>query len=384
MKIIHVCLSGRFNDSWGYQENILSEYNFKNGNDVTVIASNIINCAETSELKKIKCGKYRLRSGVKVIRVSYNKFIPNIICEKLKIYNYLFINLVKEKPDLIFHHGSIGLTLLVVTKYVKKFKNCKLIIDNHADKYNCSKSFISKKLLYEGLWKFCMQRTIPYTYKYFGVLPIRCSFLADTYNIPKDKIDLMIMGVDDEIVGNKNRVKIRSEIREKLHVRNEDFLIISGGKIDLKKNIHLLMDAVNNIGRTDIKLVIFGTLDNHMKKIVNSKISNNIRFVGWLHSKDVYDYYIASDLACFPGTHSVLWEQACAVGLPGIYNYMKGMQHVDVAGNCRFIKNPTELGLRKMLLEIIDNRDIYVSMKEKAQKVAYKQFLYSNIVKKMY
>lgn len=384
MKIVHVCLSGRFNDNWGYQENILSDYNCKSGNKVSVIAGNIINCEGTNRLKKVKCGEYKLKTGVKIIRIPYHKFMPAIICEKLKIYENLFIKLKKEKPDLIFHHGSIGLTLLTVTKYVKKYHNCKLIIDNHADKFNSGKSFISRIIFYKGIWKFCMKKTIPYTHKYFGVLPIRCDFLSDTFHIPKNKIDLMIMGVDDEVITNRDRLNIRKEIRKKLNVEENDFLIISGGKIDVRKNIHLLMDAVTNMNRRNVKLLIFGTIDNNMKDIINSKLNSNIKFIGWIEAKNVYDYYIASDLVCFPGTHSVLWEQACAIGLPGVYNYMEGMQHVDINGNCRFIKHPTEKKLRDMLLKIIDNKDIYEQMKERAERTAYKKFLYSDIEKKMF
>ena len=63
MKIVHVCLSGIFNDEWGYQENILSYYNLKSGHDVTVVASNFI---DDNEKGRVKAGAklYYARNGV--------------------------------------------------------------------------------------------------------------------------------------------------------------------------------------------------------------------------------------------------------------------------------------------------------------------------------
>ncbi len=43
MKIVNICLAGSFNYGWGYQDNLISKYQHKNGNDVTLITTRFIN-----------------------------------------------------------------------------------------------------------------------------------------------------------------------------------------------------------------------------------------------------------------------------------------------------------------------------------------------------
>jgi hypothetical protein len=89
----------------------------------------------------------------------------------------------------------------------------------------------------------------------------------------------------------------------------------------------------------------------------------HIRHVGWIPSDKAYDYFLASDLAVFPGTHSVLWEQACACGIPGVFKDWQGMHHVDVGGNALFLKESCVEEIQKILVDVIDNKEQYERMK---------------------
>ncbi len=39
-----------------------------------------------------------------------------------------------------------------------------------------------------------------YASVFYGVLPIRCDFIKDMYGISADKIELLAMGADDELL----------------------------------------------------------------------------------------------------------------------------------------------------------------------------------------
>ncbi len=356
--------------------------NLKSGHDVTVVASNFI---DDNEKGRVKAGAklYYARNGVKIRRIDFLSKIPQIVSEKLKLFQGLYLVLEEEKPDIIFHHGSIGFTLQTMKQYKRKHQQCRCLIDNHSDEYNCGQN-IPSKIIHRILWRKIMKSTIPYVDKYFGVLPLRCRFLNKIYGIPKEKIELMIMGVDDEKVKHIDSVNTRIQIRKKYHIDTEDFLIITGGKIDSRKNIHLLMRAVNQMFDTKIKLLIFGVANTEMKKIIEKNLSEKIRFIGWVDAEYVYDLFSAADLAIFPGTHSVLWEQACAVGLPAIFNKMSGIQHVNINGNALFVSNPTPEKLEKEIAKLCDKQgNNYKSMKDRA-KEASKYFLYSRIEKQMF
>lgn len=63
------------------------------------------------------------------------------------------------------------------------------------------------------------------------------------YKIPLNKIELLVMRADDQKID-----KAKGEyIRAKYNSANEDFLIVTGGKINTKKQTLLLMKAVKQL-----------------------------------------------------------------------------------------------------------------------------------------
>ena len=223
----------------------------------------------------------------------------------------------------------------------------------------------------------------PYVTRFYGVTPLRCEFLKKMYNIPSSKVSLLVMGVDDWGIPWENRNAIHMKIRNQLNIAPSDFLIITGGKIDERKNIHLLMEAVLNSFESNIHLVVFGNIAPEMKKKIDSLEDNEkIHYVGWLSSEKTIEYFFASDLAVFPGTHSVLWEQAVGIGIPSIFKYWDGMTHVDLGGNCLFLFENSSEEISKKISSLSSRETKYLEMKKIASCFAHK-FYYSDIAKKV-
>ena len=132
----------------------------------------------------------------------------------------------------------------------------------------------------------------------------------------------------------------------------------------------MLVDAVKAIGRDSVKLLVFGqpTKDFEEEFLTHVNDTECIRYIGWIDSNSVYDYFLASDLCVFPGTHSVLWEQACACGLPGIYKHWEGMHHVDVDGSALFLYNDTADEIKAKLTDLLNDPKKYETMKKAAER----------------
>ena len=114
------------------------------------------------------------------------------------------------------------------------------------------------------------------------------------------------MGGDDRYIHFDKLSEIRNDIRRSLNLADDDFVVITGGKIDKTKNIHLLIGAIRDIDFEQVKLIVFGQPNDEMQDEIESLSEDkHIRYIGWLDSTKVYDYFMASDLAVFPGTHSV-------------------------------------------------------------------------------
>lgn len=379
MKIVHISPNAPFNDGWGFQENLLPKYQAKAGHDVTLIVSNQIN--EDGKIIYTQENTFKSVDGFNVIRLQHKEFK----IKKLKNIFYKFDileHLIRLQPDFIFYHGLVSITIFDVIRYVKnqqkKGKVCTIVQDNHLD-YNIGndpKTFNDKILrAYYRLLNKISQKNVSRVY---GVTPWRKQYAQEYYNISPMKTDVLIMGADDESIDFKNKEKIREEIRKKFGISDDEFLIVTGGKIDEKKKIHLLMEACGDM--QNVKLLIFGNVMEQFKEQYEDMLNkySNIISLGWISSDKVYDYFFASDLVCFPGQHSVLWEQACAAKVPCIFARWPGMDHVDNGGNADFIEQMTVESVRDKIQEYLYT-DKYYKMKEIAHSDVTDIYLYSKI-----
>lgn len=372
MKILHVCLSCFYIDNNSYQENMLPKYHKVLGNEVEIIASH-----ENFDIngKKTNFGSYKQyfnEHNIKVTRLDYSK-LP--LSKVFKKYINLKQHIEEFNPDIIFVHGSQFIDLKVIKKYCINNKNVKLYIDNHADFSNSASNFMSKHILHSMIWRKNIKTIIPYTEKVYGVMPSRVDFLIDIYKVPAEKVDLLLMGVDDlEIIESKKRIDLnKTKILNKYKIDDSDFVIVTGGKIDkAKPQIISLMKNLKDLGDSKIKLIIFGSVIEEMKNEFESLIDDNsIIFVGWLSPEETYDLLYLSNLVIFPGRHSVLWEQVVGMGKPAILKLWNGTEHINPCNNIDFIiDDKDDAYLRNLILKYVNDSSYYHLKKKNALKAA--------------
>lgn len=300
--------------------------------------------------------------------------------KKIPTYNQFYEVLCKETPDIIFSHGCQYKDASLVAKYIKNHPNVKLFVDNHADFTNSATNFISKTILHKIVWRHYAHKLLPYTEKFWGVLPARVDFLTDVYKLPKEKCELLVMGADDELVEKSNAQKEEKNLRGKYGIRDSDFLIVTGGKIDKAKiQTELLIKAVKKLERQDVKLLLFGSIEEDIKERILSLVDGNqVIYAGWVTPEGSYDYFSIADIVVFPGRHSVFWEQVAGQGKPMVVKDWPGTHHIDVGGNVAFIEQDTVKEIFVCLESIIDQRK-FKMMNETALLKARNIFSYRNI-----
>ncbi len=377
MKIVHLCLNVPFNEGWGYQDNLLPKYQVMHGAEVLVLATDTM--FENGIVVNVPEETFVSQDGYKVIRLK----AKNVPVKALRfIEKYDIYGILEEfRPDLIFSHGLLNITMLQAIKYKKKY-GCRIVQDNHQD-WNNSPNAKFKKLrsrLLHGYYILLNRYTQKHVEKIYGVTPCRIDFAQDYFKVSSKKTDLLIMGASDEKINFAEKNNIRQKIRNELGVADNTMLIVTGGKIEPYKKIVELMDAVKNI-EADVKLLVFGSPVKGYEKTFSEHINENVINIGWIPADAVYDYFFASDLAFFPGLHSVLWEQACASKIPCVFRRLDGMDHVDCGGNSDFIDDVTAEGIKNKITELLFT-DKYYKLKEVAESDKTDIYLYSNIAKK--
>jgi 1,2-diacylglycerol 3-alpha-glucosyltransferase len=379
MKIVHVCLTGPYTDNYGYQENIIPRYHAMDGHEVTIITStatfgmkeNVFSIGHT------EAGEYILDNGIKVIRLK-NKSI-----ERLRVFP-LYEVLCKEKPDFIYVHGIQFFSLLDVAKY-KRTHPCKVVADNHADFYNSANGFLSKNILHKVIWRYIVQKALSSIEKIYNVTPWGLQFAKELYGIPDNKLDLLYLAADDEKAEMDKKDEIRIKIRKELGIGKDDFVIVTGGRLDILKRTHHLLNAFLNINVKDAHLIVFGDIKSSYKAILEPllKSAPNIHYIGWISSDSVYRYFHASDLAVFPGTQSVLWQQAIFCGLPTILRKWPKGDYLN-QGNAIFLYTDNVSELEQWLRFIYKYRDLVLpEMSSIALNVGKELFSYKNISRKV-
>lgn len=379
MKILHCCLACFYIDNYSYQENILPRYHKAMGHDVRIIASTET-FDDKGNITYCEPGIYQNEDDIRVCRLSYEKYVPLKVARKIRKYIGVNIELEEFSPDLIFLHDVQFLDINIIREYARKNK-VRIVADCHADFSNSARSFISRYILHGLIYKHCAKMIEPYTEMFYGVLPARVDFLRDIYGIPIEKTDLLVMGAEDNKAIAATETATVMALRGKYGIKKDDFLIVTGGKIDnFKRQTLFLMDAVNEIDNASVRLIVFGTIIPELESEVKSRVSEKVQYIGWLNSDDTYSHFGMADLVCFPGRHSVFWEQVVGIGIPMLVKYWEGTTHVDCGGNVRFLTTDSIKEIRKTILEIMSNK-VYLEMKEKA-KNCQKKFMYSEIAKK--
>lgn len=385
MKILHCCLAAFYIDDYSYQENILPKFHKNQGNNVRILASTETYNTHV-ELSYIEPSCYKTIDDISITRIGYVKWLPKFVARKLRVYKGVKQNLYMFMPDVIFMHDCQFLSILSFANYAKKNK-VKVYVDSHTDFVNSGKSWVSKYLLHKIIYKFCAKAIEQYATKFYGTLPLRNEFLKDVYGIKPSKIELLPFGADDSLFNWNEKQEIRTELRKKLNIAKDTLVFITGGKIDRRKNIHLLLEVWSELKHDNklpnSKLLIFGKANEEMKSKVEQFIkSKDIIYIDWLLSGEIYKYFFASDVALFPGTHSVLWEEAVGLGLPCVFKKWEGIQHVDLGGNCIFIEEINGSSIKEILLKITENKGTFQKMKDNAESLGPRTFIYSEIARR--
>lgn len=381
MRICHIMLACFYIEGWSYQENLLPKFHKKMGNDVFIISSRFTKDKKNNPGLR-NSGEYINADGIQVSILDYGK---RKIFQKLlkqKVYKGVLSKLENLRPDIIFVHGCQFYNIFDIISYKREYPNVKIFVDQHGDYYNMPVETFKQKFFQRVVIRHYAKSLLNFVDVFWGVTPWRVDYLRQVYKLPNNKTDLLVMGGDDTFIDFENKIEIRKKIRKELGLLDSDLVLISGGKMDRNKNIHLLLEAISFYPK--IKLILFGSVSQDLNDFFTEKLKclGNVIYLGWENPKNIYDLFLSSDFGVFPGTHSILWEQAVACGLPLIVKDWVGMHHVDIGGNCEFLENDSINEIRNKISIVYKNEKRALGMKKAANNDLRSNFLYSYIARR--
>ena len=381
MKILMIC--DFFNENQQYQENLLAKYYLKNGHQVTIIASTFTSIFEyySGNYKKDCDQKEYHVNGYKIIRQPYSINLFN----KLRKLGKLKTSIKKESPDIIYIHG-VPLNLIDPISFKKKNPQCKLIFDSHADYSNSAKNWLSLNILHKFLYRIIMKMLYKHVDKIFYITPDGGTFLNQVWGLPNNCIALLPLGTDSDYIREIKEKDIRLEIRNKLGISPSDFVVFTGGKLNRAKKTKLVIESFLLLNKEHTHLIIVGeapdkTYKKELLELINAH--PRIHLTGWIAGEEVYSYMLACDVAVFPASQSVLWQQAIGTELPLIIGQSAGQDATYLnRDNCTFLIEENQVNqenIYNLLNLLINDENLLKSMKLNASKTAIEFLSYDKI-----
>jgi len=156
--------------------------------------------------------------------------------------------------------------------------------------------------------------------------------LLKNYDIPAGKIHVIHSGVNPQEFGPENRRLYRADVRKKFGVSENETLLLFVGNPFLRKGLDALLQALAQIDRKDVKLLVSGKDDPepYKRKAAELGIADKVVFNIGL-TREINKIYSAADAFVFPTRYEpfgLVITEAMASGLPVITSRLAGAAEV--------------------------------------------------------
>lgn len=386
MKIVMLC--DFYNESLEYQENLLVKYYRKHGHDVTVIASTFASVFDYYNDRHDRRWPARTYDdhGARIVKLRYRYNLLN----RLRAYTRIDGLLEQERPDLIYVH-DIMMNLPECVAYVRRNPACRMILDYHADYSNSGKNWLSLRILHGVARKRILDQARPYLSRIFPIVPASAVFLHEIYGVPHDEMEVLPLGADVDLARQVHAREDGRRLRERLGYGAEDIVIFTGGKLAPPKRTEMLIEAVRKLSHLPLRLVVVGeagSADAAYAEQLHESANGmpNVLWTGWLGPREIYTHLDMADLAVFPASQSILWQQAIASGLPLLCGNVghQDITYLNAADNVIQL-SAGEITVERLTVEIAalaGDRDRMRRMRRGAQRVADEMLDWNRLIER--
>lgn len=271
--------------------------------------------------------------------------------EELNTYNHIVLSKIKNKDfDYIFVEGG---KYECFDEYLKYFKKEQMILHIHHELES------SKKI--DSIFSNAIAIS---------------NFIAENFkkssNMNHDNIKLLINGIDLSKFQKTLSTQEKSNLREKLGLKKEDFVVIYCGRLIKEKGVLELVKAIKLIDKKDLKLLIVGSLgfgknqtSEYIENLNNEieSVKENVVSIGYIDNNELYKYYNIANVQAIPSTcqeaGGLVSIEGAATGLPIIITKTGGVADYVSEESAILVENDENLiySLKTAILELYENRE---------------------------
>lgn len=381
MKILHLCLANFYIDGYNYQENVLPRINKEDGHDVRIVASTET-FVDNRNLGYLEPSEYMTEYGVPIKRLPYVKIGTKFTTVKVRKYVGLYEEIAAFAPDVIMSHDLSYWSALDVIRYKKEHPEVKFYADSHTAAYNSGKNWVSLNLLHRGLYRWIIQKALPYLEKYFYVGASIREFLKENYGVPLELMEYFPLG--GNLPEEKEYQEHRTARREELRLAPDELLLIHSGKLDALKRTEELVKAFSAVPQVKAKLAVIGSVPEEMKQTLLPLMEADERvvYLGWKSAPELLEYLCACDLYCQPGSVSATLQNAVCCGSPIMaYPHLPYTEELDF-GNILWVE--TQADMENLFRDLAAGKTDLAALREGSERCARELLDYRALAARLY
>ena len=292
------------------------------------------------------------------------------------IYPIRAIKTIKKwNLDVIHSHTEFGIGTFA--RIIAKQLNIPLVHTYHT-MYEDYVHYITKgyfdgtsKKIVEHLTKFYCDKTAKEL-----IVPTKKAYnlFKEKYKVEKN-IHIIPTGIEIEKFYKENiDQKKLEELRNKLKIKKEDFIILYVGRLGQEKNVDFLIDNQKHFvnENKNIKLVIVGSgpdYDKYVEKTKKLNLEENIIFTGKVPYNKIQYYYNLGNIfvtASTTETQGLTLIEAMSTSMPVVCIDDESFKNTIVDGlNGYLFKNKKDY--KKIIEELINNKSLLKKLGEQAK-----------------
>lgn len=181
---------------------------------------------------------------------------------------------------------------------------------------------------------------------------IKNNYISTAQHTSQENALILMNGIDLNKFNKTITEENKEELRSKLNIKSNDFVVMFCGRIIKEKGVKELIEAVIGISNPSVKLLIVGSSNfgntnkgAYQNEVVglSQRYKDRIVFTGFVKNEELWKYYKIADIAAVPSR----WQDPCplvmfeilASGLPSIATRMGGIPEIASSETTIFIEN---------------------------------------------
>ena len=382
MKIVHVV--DYLMPTMGYQEFLLPKWNARHGHEVHIITSDrYANVPSYSKTFEPFLGPRMRGAGTETIEDVVVHRLP-IRCEfQGRVWmKGLTKHIATLKPDAVFVHGTSCPASFKIARWCRRTGTA-LVMDNHMT-FSSIREGIAAKLYYMLLKFLTRAYLVPAAHRFLGVAQECCDFLHRKQCIALDKIELLPLGIDTDLLTPQSDA--RKTFLDKVGLPSDALIIMQTGKITPDKGADLLSKAMAPLMAENPKLnlILVGAGPDDFRNdvlgpIKSHTVESQFHVLPFVTTAELATYFSAADICVFAKAASLSCLEAAACGKPVLMADMPIGTWRAEKGAGQTFRDGDASDLRSKISDLLISEDHRVAIGAAARSSVQEHFSYDRV-----